>query len=124
MLALALVCMQMWTAAYACPVPATSGPMSTASMAGMTDCEQMSGMDVDQPQLCKAHCDRDKQTVNNAPASDLAQSPVVLLDRLLTRLALWQPSTAAEALPAVITTHTGPPEGAPPVYLALQVLRN
>ncbi|MDG0854435.1 hypothetical protein [Roseateles puraquae] len=127
MLALALVCMQLWTAAYACPVPATSGPMSTANMAGMTDCEQMSGMDVEQPQLCKAHCDRNKQTVNNAPASDLSQLPVAMLDRLLTRLALWQPSKAAEAaeaLPAVMTAHTGPPDGAPPVYLALQVLRN
>ncbi|NCT81682.1 MAG: hypothetical protein GXC94_00920 [Comamonadaceae bacterium] len=123
MLALALVCTQLLTAAYACPVPSASEPESTTLMAGMPDCDQMSGMDVEQPQLCKAHCDRDKQTVNNAPAADLAPAAIIL-DRLLTRLALWVSPDAAEALPAVITAHTGPPDGAPPVYLALQVLRN
>lgn len=122
LLAMALVCLQLSTAAYACP--AAGGPESTpmAVMAGMTGCDQMSGMDTEQPQLCKAHCDRDKQTVNNVPAPDLA--PTVILDRLLTRLALWIAPEAAEALPAVITAHTGPPVGAPPVYLALQVIRN
>ena len=123
MLALALVCTQLLTAAYACPVPSASEPESTTLMAGMPDCDQMSGMDVEQPQLCKAHCDRDKQTVNNAPANDLSPAAIIL-DRLLTRLALWVSPDAAEALPAVITAQTGPPDGAPPVYLALQVLRN
>jgi hypothetical protein len=122
MLALALVCMQLLTAAYACPLPSATEPM-TATMAGMPDCDQMSGMDLEQPQLCKAHCDRDRQTLNNAPAPDLAPS-TLLLDRLFTRLALWQSPDAAEALPAVIASHAGPPGGAPPVYLALQVLRH
>ncbi|KQV45735.1 hypothetical protein ASC95_27345 [Pelomonas sp. Root1217] len=88
----------------------------------MAGCEQMSAMDTEQPQLCKAHCDRDKRTVSNVPAPDLA--PTVILDPLQTRLALWLSPEAAEALPAVITAHTGPPEGTPPVYLALQVFRN
>ena len=123
LLAFALVCTQLLTAAYACPVPAASVPGSATLMAGMADCDQMSGMDMEQPQLCKAHCDRDKQTVNNAPANDLSPAAIIL-DRLLTRLALWVSPDAAEALPAVITAHTGPPDGAPPVYLALQVLRN
>lgn len=122
MLALVLVCLQLSTAAYACPAPAGSESTSMVAMAGMTDCDQMSAMDPDQPQLCKAHCDRDKQTVNNVPAPDLA--PTVILDRLLTRLALWLAPDVAEALPAVITAHTGPPDGTPPVYLALQVFRN
>lgn len=122
MLAVVLVCLQLSTAAYACPAPIGAGSVPMASMAGMTDCEQMSAIDTEQPQLCKAHCDRDKQTVNNAPAPDLA--PTVVVDRLLTRLALWLPPQAAEVLPAVVTAHTGPPDGAPPVYLALQVLRN
>ncbi|WP_457356567.1 hypothetical protein [Roseateles sp. P5_D6] len=121
LLATVMVCLQLATAAYACPAPAPAGsPM--ASMAGMADCEQMSAMDTEQPQLCKAHCDRDKQTVSNVPAPDLALT--VILDPLLTRLALWLPPEAAEALPAVITAHTGPPEGTLPVYLALQVFRN
>jgi hypothetical protein len=123
LLALALVCTQLFTAAYACPVPPAAEPGSTTAMAGMPDCDQMSGMDVERPQLCKAHCDRDKQTVNNAPAADLGPAAIVI-DRLLTRLALWAPPEAAETLPALITAHTGPPDGAPPVYLALQILRN
>lgn len=122
-LALALVCMQFLTAAYACPVPSAGEPTSMATMAGTPDCDQMSGMDVEQPQLCKAHCDRDKQTVNNAPAPDLAPAAIAL-DRLLTRLALWVSPDAAETLPAVIAAHTGPPDGAPPVYLALLALRH
>lgn len=122
LLAAVLVCLQLSTAAYACPVPTGSESMPMVSMAGMADCDQMSGMDTEQPQLCKAHCDRDKQTVNNAPAPDLA--PAVLLDQLFTRLALWLPPETAEALPAVITAHIGPPDGTLPVYLTLQVLRN
>lgn len=122
MLAFALVCTQLLTAAYACPLPSASEP-TTATMAGMPDCDQMSGMDIDQPQLCKAHCDRDRQTVNNAPAPDLVPCALIL-DRLLTRLALWTSPDAAEVLPAVIAAHAGPPDGAPPVYLALQVLRH
>ena len=122
MLALVLVCLQLSTAAYACPAPAGSQSTPIVAMSGMSNCDQMSAMDTEQPQLCKAHCDRDRQTVNNVPAPDLA--PTVILDPLLTRLALWLAPEAAEALPAVITAHTGPPDGTLPVYLALQVLRN
>ena len=50
LLAAVLVCLQLSTAAYACPVPS----MPMVSMAGMADCDQMSGMDTEQPQLCKA----------------------------------------------------------------------
>ncbi|MGQ3053040.1 MAG: hypothetical protein ACT6S0_14765 [Roseateles sp.] len=119
MLATLLVFLQLATAAYACAAPQTAAGES--AMAAMSDCEAMASMDPEQPQLCKAHCDRDKQTVNNAPVPDVA--PAALLDRLLSRLALWLPPGAAEALPAVVAAHTGPPDGAPPVYLALQVLR-
>ena len=119
MLATVLVFLQLATAAYACAAPqaATGEP----TMAAMPDCEAMSSMDPEQPQLCKAHCDRDKQTVNNAPVPDVA--PAVLLDPLLTRLTLWLRPEAAEALPAVVAAHAGPPDGTPPVYLALQVFR-
>jgi hypothetical protein len=120
-LALVLVCLPCWTAAYACPV-ATS-PASAVAMAGMTDCDQMSGLDTAQPQLCKAHCDRDRQTVNNAPAPDLS-SHAAVVDELFTRLALWLPPEAATELPAVMAAHAGPPGGSLPVYLALQVLRH
>lgn len=120
LLATLLVCLQLATAAYACAVPQAAH--GGASLAAMPDCEAMASMDPEQPQLCKAHCDRDKQTVNTAPAPDLAAAAV--LDPLLTRLALWLPLEAAEALPAMITAHAGPPDGTPPIYLTLQVLRN
>lgn len=119
MLAAVLVCLQLATAAYACPAsPAVAGEVVLAAMPG---CEAMGRMDAEQPQLCKAHCERDRQTVNNAPLPDVA--PALLLDRLFTRLALRLPLQAAQALPAVVDAHTGPPDGALPVYLALQVFR-
>jgi hypothetical protein len=122
-LAAVLVCLQLATAAYACAAPKTVAAASAeAAMAAMPDCEAMSGLDHEQPQLCKAHCDRDKQSVNNAPAPDLVPAP--LADWLLSRMVLWIPAPAAELLPAVIAARTGPPDGSPPVYLALQVLRN
>ena len=120
LLAAVLVCLQLATAAYACAAP--SAAPSNVAMAAMPDCEGMSGMDPEQPQLCKAHCDRDKQTVNNAPAADLPS--VAVLDWLLSRVVLWVAVPAADLLPAVVAAHAGPPDGSPPVYLALQVLRN
>lgn len=121
LLALVLACLQLWTAAYACPAPPAVAA-AVAAMAGMTGCEQMSSPDGEQPHLCKAHCDRDKQTVNKAPAPDLL--PTAVLDALFSRLALWPRRQGLEALPAVIAAHAGPPDGAPPVYLALHVLRH
>ncbi|MFO1226108.1 hypothetical protein [Roseateles sp.] len=121
-LAVLLVCLQLSMASYACPVSAGSGTAVMARMAGMPDCDRMSPGDSEQPQLCKAHCDRDKQTVNSVPAVHF--TPAALLDRMSTRLALWLPPEAAEALPAVVAAHNDPPDGAPPVYLFFQVLRN
>lgn len=124
-LAAVLVCLQLATAAYACAAPGSPGAAAQAvmvAMAAMPDCEAMSGLDHEQPQLCKAHCDRDKQSVNSAPSADL--SAALVLDWLLSRVVLWLPEPAAELLPAVIAARTGPPDGSPPVYLALQVLRN
>jgi hypothetical protein len=121
LLAVVLVCLQLATAAYACAAPGTPG-RNAVVMADMPDCQGMTELDDASPQLCKAHCDRDKQTVNNAPALDPLPAPV--LDWLLTHVALWPAPQGAETLPAVLTAHTGPPDGTPPVYLVLQVLRN
>lgn len=118
-LAAVLVCLQLATAAYACAAPPAA---TNVVMAAMPDCEGMSGMDPEQPQLCKAHCDRHKQTVNSAPAADLPS--VAMLAWLHSRVVLWMPAPTADLLPAVIAAHAGPPDGSPPVYLALQVLRN
>ena len=120
-LAVVLVCLQLATAAYACVAPGQ--PMQEVVMADMPDCPGMTALDDQSPQLCKAHCDRDKLSVNTTPAVDL---PIVLaVDWLLSRSVLALPdATESDALPAAMAAHTGPPPGAPPVYLAFLVLRN
>jgi hypothetical protein len=90
-LALVLVCLQGWTAAYACPASVTTVAAAVA-MAGMVDCAQMSGMDQQQPQLCKAHCDRDRQTVNNTAAPDLTLQAAVVDERGLSSWHLRRPA--------------------------------
>lgn len=72
--------------------------------------------------LCKAHCQADEQSVNSAPAAaDLP--PASLLG-----LVPWhQPrlgDVAPGGRPVPRATPTGPPAGAPPLYLSLLVLRN
>ena len=119
LLATVMVCLQLASSAYACVAPAMP---SARAMVAMPDCASMSGMDTQQPQLCKAHCDRDKQSVNTAPAADLVAAPAV--DWLASRLALWVPVAEADGLPAVFAAHTDPPLGSAPLYLAFLVLRN
>ena len=121
MLAAVMVCLQLATAAYACVAP-TQPMMAAADMADMPDCASMSELDQQQPQLCKAHCDRDKQSVNTTPAAELVAAPAI--DWLASHQALWVPVAEADGLAAVIAAHTGPPRGAPPVYLTFLVLRN
>ncbi len=119
MLAAVMVCLQLAATAYACVTP--TQPMVMA-MADMPDCTSMPELDKHQPQLCKAHCDRDKQSVNTTPAADQVGAPAI--DWLASRQAVWVPVAEAEGLPAVIAAHTGPPRGSAPVYLAFLVLRN
>ncbi|TAK78008.1 MAG: hypothetical protein EPO01_07580 [Aquabacterium sp.] len=127
-LAAVLVCLQLITAAYACPFPQAALSLQASAehvqMADMPGCQGMIAPDEQQPQLCKAHCDRDKQSVNTVPAVDPVVSPSV--DVLVTRLAGWSDAVVARPLqlPAVIDAHSRPPDGAPAVYLRLQVLRN
>lgn len=122
MLAAVLVCLQLATAAYAC-VASGSAPQQAVVMPDMPDCSGMTQLDDQSPQLCKAHCDRDKLTVNTAAPADLGSA--ITVDWLLSRLVLGLPAPIdADALPAVMAAHTGPPPGALPVYLAFLVLRN
>lgn len=123
LLAAVLVCLQLATAAYACATPGQPS-QAVVAMPDMPDCTGMTALDEQSPQLCKAHCDRDKQSVNTAPAAD--PSPVLAVDWLLSRLLLSLPDAAAQTLvlPAVMAAHTGPPQGAPPVYIAYLVLRH
>jgi hypothetical protein len=123
LLAAVLVCLQLATAAYACASPGQPG-QPVVAMSDMPDCPGMTALDDVSPPLCKAHCDRDKQTVNTAPGVDLASA--LTLDWLLSRLVVSLPAAAteADAPAAVMAAHTGPPPGAPPLYLAFLVLRH
>lgn len=121
-LSLALLFMQIATAAYACPAWAADAA-APAVMAEMPGCDgNMAGaMDPDQPQMCKAHCQQGSQTVHPTPASDAPASPVLIavLD--------WRHAALLTAQPAAWTAIASPggsPPGSPPLYLRLLVLRN
>ena len=124
-LVMVFVGLQLATAAYACAAgTGTPGSNDWAqAMAAMPDCAEMEqSLDPGDPQLCKAHCDQNKQSVNSSPAAtDPAGAQVV--DWLLSRL-LLQPPLAEPAPTGTKAGPSGPPKGAPPAYLAYLVLRN
>ncbi len=121
-LLVAMLFMQLATAAYACPQLAKS--LENAAMAGMQDCAAMgtAQMDDAQPQLCKAHCDKDAQSAASTVAPDLQPNPAattLLLGTVVPTLA----APLFEAAPGQ-PTALGRPPSAPPLYLSLLVLRN
>ena len=113
LIATAFLWMQLATAAYACPMLASEAPMA--------HCEGMGGaaMDKEQPTLCKAHCDKEKQSVG----AEL--TPVIPLIAVLAHGLGWRvaDSISPVSQPAR-TPDAGPPRGAPPLYIAYLVLRN
>lgn len=120
-LLLLLVFMQLATAAYACPAAVgAAGAMTVVEMPGC-DGDMSRDMDLDQPQLCKAHCQQGNQAVGAAPAGDLVSWPVLhsVLDWRLDALLPEGPERRPVDLPPGAT-----PPGSPPIYLSLLVLRN
>lgn len=119
LLAAAFVFLQLATAAYACALPMVSVQGSVA-MEEMSDCAGMTEpLDASQPWLCKSHCQQNNQTINTATAlASWDLGAPIAVDWLLMRLMHW-----SHTFLAVRVVHTGPPNGAMPVYLALQVLR-
>lgn len=121
-LMLPLLFAQWATASYACPQISTIG--SVVVMPDMPDCHGMTpgaAMDPEQPVLCKAHCDRGSQTVNDPPP--LLLSPQLLLWAVLD----WNlPAlhSARREEPADDRSVSARPAGSPPLYLLLLVLRN
>jgi hypothetical protein len=110
-LAVALLFMQLATAAYACPRLRPAMPDCHGMSAGMAD--------PDLPQLCKAHCTQDAQAnaAQALPVLQVNSAALCLVQPLPTPVdagALLRPVGAAE--PA----HPGDP----PLYLALLILRN
>lgn len=121
-LLMTMLFMQLATAAYACPQleMALQGSEMAATMAG---CDNMPAqMDAQQPQLCKAHCDRDAQNTSSALAPDLQPNPSAALLLMGSVEPLQSPVLRGTAQGS--TAALPRPPGAPPLYISLQVLRN
>jgi len=122
-LVLGLLASQWAVAAYVCPLGATAA--LARAMPEMPGCDgSMAGaaMDPDQPQLCKAHCEQGAQGVKASvtPAAEPLPNTTVwaVLD--------WQ-LPALQPAPSVrerVRPGAAAPPPAPPIYLALRVLRN
>jgi hypothetical protein len=113
-----LLVAQMATAAYACPQAAPDAAATTSS--AMPDCH--AGMDASQPQLCKAHCEAGQQSVNSNAGAASVPAPA-LIDTRWARMLVCA-DTAQVARVPLKALSVGPPDGTPPLYLSLLVLRN
>lgn len=105
-------------AGHLAPALATSDAGEHEGCAGHRSAAPEAGMAL----LCKAHCQADEQSVNNGPTG-MDVPPAEWL-----AVALWPvlDLAAADAGPVVLpeAQSLGPPEGTPPLFLTLQVLRN
>lgn len=114
-LMLVMLFAQLATAAYACPHGLADEDRAMPACHGA-----QAAPGVDLPQLCKAHCEQGSQSLGPSVVLDLTTVPMLLavLD--------WTPAAPAAALQAwPVALHAGaPPPGSPPIYIALQVLRN
>lgn len=122
---MAMLFMQLATAAYACPqlaqarsaLQAMPNMQDMQAMPDMPDCAAMGegGLDEALPLLCKAHCSKDATSTASAAAPDLQPNPAATT--LLLGI-VWHTSAAPLALaaPGQPSTPLRPP-GAPPLYL-------
>ncbi len=122
-LVMALLCAQWATAAYLCPQGNAAALPAAAEAAAMPDCAGMpaTAMDPEQPQLCKAHCEKGTQSVNATPSPE--PTPTFSVWAVLDWRAATTLPGSAGATAAVADASAQPPPGAPPIYIALRVLR-
>jgi hypothetical protein len=120
-LAAVLLFTQWVTAAYACPQLQAAGP---AEAAAVMPCHETPGrMDPDQPLLCKAHCTADASTRDGGVTPLNVPTAPSWIDAPWQRtLDLAGVAQLAASMPEA--QPVGPPDGAPPLYLSLLVLRN
>lgn len=111
---------QIATAAYACSQAAQPPAEAVAAMAGMPDCH--TDVDPTQPPLCKAHCEVGSQSVNSNAGAASVPAPALIDMRWARALVCADVAERALALPK--PQSVGPPDGSPPLYLSLLVLRN
>jgi len=115
---IAFAWLQLATAAYGCP--ARNGTVEHMSQS-MPACESMSvlTMDGEQPNLCKAHCDNDNQRAN--ADQNVAVPSVAAIDHG----SIWRAASVGAVAPQPARSQdTGPPAGAPPLFITYLVLRN
>lgn len=110
---LALLFTQWAVASYACP-------QLTAAAAAPCEGHAVAKMDPERGVLCKSHCTAGAQQ----PAADLLPLPAAVpADARIARvLDLAGAEGIAAAIPASVAV--GPPDGSPPIYLSLLVLRH
>ena len=115
---------QLITAAYACPQLAPDSADAAAAMVAMPDCDgsRSATMDPDQPQLCKAHCEAGKTSVNSQVVALDAPPAMAVGAALVGIVDVAEAAMLAATMPASVAD--GPPVGSPPLYLSLLVLRN
>jgi len=121
-LAAVLVGSQLAASAYACP-DLRSAP---AVVKHAADCagHPAASMDPAHPLLCKAHCDVDPTSVNTGSGAASVPPPVLLVDARWARVLDVADDGALAASVRPWRLPGGPPEGSPPLYLSLLVLRN
>ena len=109
----------MLATAYACAAPSLDGAFSEA-----TGCAEhaVAAGDAAQPLRCKAHCEAGQTSVNSG-AVVASVPPPALLDARWLRAGELDVASRDVHAPAAVQ-WTGPPSGAPPLYLSLLVLRN
>jgi len=120
-LVLVLLFAQWATASYACPrLTAATAPAVTTGVPPCHGTLPHAVMDPDQPQLCKAHCESGSQSAQASVHAEpsASYSLCAVLD--------WRPATLRPLAGRFVEAFapTVPLPGAPPIYLALRVLRN
>lgn len=115
---------QLVTAAYACPQLGPAQGDAVVGMAAMPDCSggMPAGMDPDQPQLCKAHCEAGKQSFNSHATALDAPPALIAAAAWVGSVDIADAAQVAANMPASLAE--GLPAGAPPLYLVFLVLRN
>ncbi|MDT0136978.1 hypothetical protein [Acidovorax sp. PRC11] len=130
----ALLLMQVALSAYACPqIDSAAHALSmqkagmameeAVGMASMPECHAMAGtMDEQDPQLCRAHCDDDSQSVSSLQGIDL---------QAMAAQAIWMAYFLPQVVdaqrladPRSVYAAADQREGSPPIYLTHQVFRN
>ncbi len=125
---------QMALAMYACPKQDSAGHFASMQVAGMVledavgtpfmpECHAMPGtMDDEAPHLCRAHCSGDSQPAPSSCGVDLQPLVAHLVWIGYVLPAVIDAPLAADFRARQVQPHSR--AGAPPLYLALQVLRN